>query len=146
MTSYSSTERNSARNVVMLIELAACCELVVVGLLCSAKLSFRFECSPQQAANDDVFRAGGAKETAAADFAGNSKAGHNPNCCCAVFRPPVPHACNSLSQRSEEIQAVEPKMAYYCRLYAIKKVCSSRAMHSRVASSTCVVQFWDSAG
>lgn len=28
-------------------------------------------------------------------------------------------------QRAEEIQSVEPRMAYYCRLYAIKRVSSS---------------------
>jgi hypothetical protein len=30
-----------------------------------------------------------------------------------------------MAQRAEEIQAVEPRMAYYCRLYAIKRVSSS---------------------
>lgn len=41
------------------------------------------------------------------------------------------------AQRAEEIQAVEPRMAYYCRLYAIKKVRQSyqymrRAAHASV--------------
>ena len=41
--------------------------------------------------------------------------------------PPTPHSSLSLfffstHQRAEEIEKVEPKIAYYCRMYAVEQV------------------------
>jgi hypothetical protein len=35
-------------------------------------------------------------------------------------RPALP--CTTLLQRADEVQKAEPKIAYYCRLYAVEQV------------------------
>lgn len=64
-----------------------------------------------------------------------------PHICHGQHQLTGSHACMHAMQRATEIAAMEPRVAYYCRLYALKRVCTPEKtillLLQEVVCSTC---------